>query len=101
MHYIVHEIEEKSIINPLFCITFLQYLKLEALIQNAYEILFALWVDLIIFILFFSFSFLVCPIWLPVFFLVFYNEPELGVGIDPGMALTPFPSSIGIEPTTF
>jgi len=23
------------------------------------------------------------------------NEPELGVGIDPGMALTPFPSSIG------
>jgi len=34
-------------------------------------------------------------------FLVFYNEPELGVGIDHGMALTPFPSSIGIEPTTF
>jgi len=37
-------------------------------------------------------------------FLFFYNEPELGVGIDPGMALTPFPSSIGragIEPTTF
>jgi len=34
-------------------------------------------------------------------FLVFYNEPELGVGINPGMALTPFPSSIGIEPTTF
>jgi len=34
----------------------------------------------------------VCPIWLPVFF---YNEPELGVGIDPGMALTPLPSSIG------
>jgi len=28
-------------------------------------------------------------------FLVFYNEPELGVGIDPGMALTPLPSSIG------
>jgi len=26
---------------------------------------------------------------------VFYNEPELGVGIDPGMALTPLPSSIG------
>ncbi len=33
------------------------------------------------------------PIWLPVFF--FYNEQELGVGIDPGMALTPLPSSIG------
>jgi len=38
--------------------------------------------------------FLVCPIWLPVFFLFFYNEPEVGAGIIPGMALTPFPSSI-------
>jgi len=28
-------------------------------------------------------------------FLFFYNEPELGVGIDPGMALTPLSSSIG------
>jgi hypothetical protein len=28
-------------------------------------------------------------------FLFFYNEPELGVGIDPGLALTPLPSSIG------
>ena len=30
-------------------------------------------------------------------FLSFYllNEPGLGQGIDPGMALTPFPSSIG------
>jgi len=28
-------------------------------------------------------------------FLFFYNEPELGVGIDPGMALTPLPSRIG------
>ncbi len=28
-------------------------------------------------------------------FLFFYNEPELGVGIDPGMALTSLPSSIG------
>ncbi len=28
-------------------------------------------------------------------FLFFYNEPELGVGIDPRMALTPLPSSIG------
>ncbi len=27
-------------------------------------------------------------------FLFFYNEPELGVEIDPGMALTPLPSSI-------
>jgi len=34
----------------------------------------------------------VCPIWLPVFF--FYNEPELGEGIDPGMVLTTFPSSM-------
>jgi len=44
-----------------------------------------------------EFIFLVCPIWLPVFFLFFYNEPELGVGIDPGMALTPLPSSIGLD----
>jgi len=28
-------------------------------------------------------------------FLFLYNEPELGVGIDPGMSLTPLPSSIG------
>ncbi len=28
-------------------------------------------------------------------FLFFYNEPELGVGIDAGMDLTPLPSSIG------
>jgi len=28
-------------------------------------------------------------------FLFFYNEPELGVEIDPGMALTPLLSSIG------
>jgi len=28
-------------------------------------------------------------------FLFFYNEPELGVEIDPGMALTTLPSSIG------
>ncbi len=46
---------------------------------------------------FFKNIFLVCPIWLPVFFLFFYIEPELGVGIDPGMALTPLPSSIGLN----
>jgi len=34
--------------------------------------------------------FLVCPIWLPLFFFFFYNEPELDAGINPGMALTPF-----------
>ncbi len=28
-------------------------------------------------------------------FLIIYNEPELGAEIDPGMALTPLPSSIG------
>ncbi len=39
--------------------------------------------------------FLVCPIWLPVFSYFFSNEPELGVGINPGLALTPLPSSIG------
>ncbi len=31
----------------------------------------------------------------PCSFLFFYNEPELGVEINPGMALTPLPSSIG------
>jgi hypothetical protein len=30
-------------------------------------------------------------------FLFFYIEPELGVGINPGMALTPLPSSIGLD----
>jgi len=42
----------------------------------------------------------VYPIWLPVFFLFFYNEPELGAGIDPGMALTQFPSGI-LDETRF
>jgi len=41
--------------------------------------------------------FWVCTIWLPVFSYFFYNLPELGVGIDPGMALTPLPSSIGLD----
>jgi len=44
-------------------------------------------------------------IWLFIFFLLFYNEPEWGAGIYPVMALTLFPSSIldetGFEPTTF
>jgi len=35
---------------------------------------------------------------------LFSNEPEFGEGINPGMALTPFPSSIlaetNFEPTT-
>jgi len=31
-------------------------------------------------------------------FLSSYNEPELGVGIVPAMALTPLPSSIGQGP---
>ncbi len=30
-------------------------------------------------------------------FLIFYNEPELGAEIDPGMVLTPLPSSIGLD----
>ncbi len=46
---------------------------------------------------------LLCPIWVSVFF-SFSNEPELGEGIDPGMALIPFSSSIldetRFEPTT-
>jgi len=37
------------------------------------------------------------PIWLPIFsfFFQLLNEPGLDAVIDPGMALTPFPSSIG------
>jgi hypothetical protein len=40
---------------------------------------------------------LVCPVWLHVFFLFFYNETELGAEIDPVMVLTPVPSSIGLD----
>jgi hypothetical protein len=47
-------------------------------------------------LLFLNIIFLVCPIWLPVFsFFQLLNEPGLGAGINPGMALTPLPSSIG------
>ena len=35
------------------------------------------------------------PICLPIFFSFQFNEPGLGSGIDSGMALTPFPSSVG------
>jgi hypothetical protein len=38
-------------------------------------------------------------------FLSFQIEPELGAGIDPGMAFTPFPTNIldetRFKPTTF
>jgi hypothetical protein len=37
---------------------------------------------------------LVCAIWLPLFLYFFFMKPELGAGIDPGMAFNPFPSSI-------
>ncbi len=39
----------------------------------------------------------VCPIWLPIFCYFSMNEPELGAGINPGMAFNPFPSSIWIR----
>jgi len=40
--------------------------------------------------------FLVCPIWLPVFFIHVTSKPGLGTGIDPDMAIfKPFPSSVG------
>jgi hypothetical protein len=39
------------------------------------------------------FFLLTCPMRLPIFSL-FSNEPELGTEIDPGMVVTPFPSSI-------
>ncbi len=41
-----------------------------------------------------TYFFSVCPIWQPIFFLDFYNELELGAGIDPGMVLTPYLSII-------
>jgi len=41
---------------------------------------------------FFWYTYLATYIFLPFQLL---NVPELGAGIDPGMALTPFPSSIG------
>jgi len=45
---------------------------------------------------FFKYIFLVCPICLTVFLsFQLLNEPGLGVGINPGMALTTLPSSIG------
>jgi len=38
-------------------------------------------------------------------FLPFYNQPDLCAGINPGMTLTPFPSSVldkmRFKPTTF
>jgi len=42
-----------------------------------------------------SFNFFGVPRLATCVFLISYNEPELGAEIDPGMALTPFPSSIG------
>jgi hypothetical protein len=44
---------------------------------------------------FFKYIFFGVPHLATCIFLFFYNEPELGVGIDPGMALTPLTSSIG------
>ncbi len=45
-----------------------------------------------------------CPIWLLVFSLFLY-EPELGIEINHGMVMTPFPSSIldetRFEPTVY
>jgi hypothetical protein len=37
------------------------------------------------------------PHLVPIFSYFFMNEPELGAGIDPGMAFNPFPSSIWIR----
>jgi len=45
---------------------------------------------------FFLITFLVCPFrYLYFISFLLLNEPGLGAGIDPGMALTPFPPSIG------
>ena len=43
-----------------------------------------------------QFCFLVvCPIWLHIFHFHLLNKPGLGTGIDPGMALAPFPINFG------
>ncbi len=39
----------------------------------------------------------VCPIWLPIFSYFSLNEPELGAGINAGMAFNQFSSSIWIR----
>jgi hypothetical protein len=52
-------------------------------------------IDLFVFFKYLKNIFLDVPHLATCIFLFFYNESELGVGIDPGMALTPLPSSIG------
>jgi len=44
---------------------------------------------------FFKYIFFGLPHLATCIFLIFYNEPELGAEMDPGMALIPLPSSIG------
>jgi len=63
--------------------------------ENQYDIYSSYFTSFLKYLLFKKQLFLVCPILLPVFSYFFYNEPEPGVGINPGMALTPLPSSIG------
>jgi len=50
--------------------------------------------DLFFFIFFFIFG---VPHLATCIFHIFYNEPELGAEINPGMVLTPLPSSIGLD----
>jgi len=61
---------------------------------SKYRNLFVL-IKIIKFKLFFFKNIFLVPHLATCIFLFFYNEPELGVGIGPGMALTPLPSSIG------
>jgi hypothetical protein len=58
-----------------------------------------IYIYIFIFKSFLKIFFLVCPIWLPIFsfFFQLLIEPGLGAGIDPGMALTPFSSSIVLD----
>jgi hypothetical protein len=44
-----------------------------------------------LFYLFLNVFLSVCPIWLSIFSYFSMNGPELGAGIDPGMAFNPFP----------
>jgi len=55
-------------------------------------------------IVFFNIHFFGLPHLATCIFFFFYNEPELGVGINPGMALNQFHLALdwtGIKPTTF
>jgi len=62
--------------------------KFRAILQKSFET---------VNLFFFKYIFFDAPSLATCIFLIFYNEPELGAKIDPGMVLTPLPSSIGLD----